>query len=169
MTTADVPDFLARLLENPNGYLWIVPLLALLEAIPGIGLLVSGALLLSVSYLLIATGQVDLFHLVSLAFIGALVSDHIGYYLGYLIGPRIWSIEYLKKHDDNRIRAQRLLTRSAPAAIIVGRLVPAARSITPLVAGVGGIRPASFSTIDALACAIWATGLALLVKGIELL
>lgn len=76
----------------------------------------------------------------------------------------------MKLFDRSRAREQeihRLLQRSAPLAITMGRLVPAARSITPVFAGFSGVTPLQFLLYDLIACSIWALGLLLLVTGIS--
>ena len=66
----------------------IIPLLAFLEACPGIGLLVSGVILLTVSTLLYTEQLVGLAQIIPLAFVGACLSDHIGFYLGRWFGAQ---------------------------------------------------------------------------------
>ena len=57
---------------------------------------------------------------------------------------------------------RRLLLTAAPAAICLQTL--AIRSLSPVIAA-GGLRPLVFLLCDLLACALWASGLALLAYG----
>ena len=67
----------------------MVPALAFLEACPGIGLFVSGVILLSVSTVLYTEHLLTLPQILSLAFLGALMSDHLGFYAGRWFGGEL--------------------------------------------------------------------------------
>lgn len=151
---------------SPN-LLLIVPALAFVESCVGIGLLVSGVFLLSTSTLLYASGNYALWQIVLPAFAGALAGDHAGYFAGRWLGPGIWESRFLQRHQHRAKQAETFLLKSAPWAICLGRLTPATRSITPLVAGVSGMPAIRFHGFDLLACTIWATGLAALVTSLS--
>ena len=142
--------------------------LAFLEACPGVGLFITGALLLATATGLYANGIVDLHHIMLAAFLGAFISDHVGYYLGHWIGPTFHSSRFAKKHQERIKRAEALFQKNGAAAIVIGRLVPAIRSITPLFTGISGLSRSRFSLVDLLACLIWTAGLGALTSGITL-
>jgi membrane-associated protein len=145
----------------------IIPLLAFLEACPGIGLLVSGVILLTVSTLLYTEQLVGLAQIIPLAFVGACLSDHIGFYLGRWFGPKIHNTEFAQKRASEFQRAEAFILKHGALAIIFGRLIPAVRSLVPMMVGVSGTGSLRFSLSDTLACAIWAAGLGLLVIGLD--
>jgi len=142
--------------------------LAFLEACPGIGLFVTGALLLAIATGLYSNSMLDLSHIMLAAFLGALISDHLGYYLGRWIGPRFHHSRFAKKYHERINRAETLFQKHGAAAIVIGRLVPAIRSITPLFTGISGLSKGRFSLVDVLACLLWAAGLGALTSGITL-
>jgi membrane-associated protein len=154
-------------MANPSPYIiLLVPIFALLESCAIIGIFVSGLILLSTATLLYSSGNNTLLEIVPLAFLGAVAGDHTGYVLGRLAGDRFWKAPVLQRFEHRKHRAHHLLEKSAPLAICIGRLTPAIRSITPIVAGVSGLSPARFLAFDLLACSIWATGLYFLVTQI---
>lgn len=142
--------------------------LAFLEACPGIGLFITGALLLATATGLYANGALDLPHIMLAAFLGAFISDHLGYYLGHWVGPSFHSSRFAKKHQERIKRTEALFQKHGAAAIVIGRLVPAIRSITPLFTGISGLSRGRFSLVDLLACSIWAAGLGALTSRITL-
>jgi membrane-associated protein len=144
-----------------------IPLLAFLEACPGIGLLVSGVILLSVSTLLYTEQLVSLAQIIPLAFAGACLSDHMGFYLGRWFGPKIHHTEFAQKRVSEFQRAEAFILKYGALAIVFGRLLPAVRSLVPVMVGVSGTRSLRFSLSDILACAIWSAGLGLLVIGLD--
>lgn len=142
--------------------------LAFLEACPGIGLFVTGALLLATATGLYANGALDLPHIMLAAFLGAFMSDHLGYYFGHWVGPSFHKSPFAKKHKERIKRAEALFQKHGSAAIVIGRLVPAIRSITPLFTGISGLARGRFSLVDFFACGVWALGLGALSSGITL-
>lgn len=157
----------------PSQALLVVPLLAFLESCIFVGLFVSGVFLLGSVSLIYAGGDTHLFLLIALAFLGALTGDHLGYFIGLRAAPALWKKRWIRKKIVQRKEAfrktQNLLIKSSPWAICVGRLTPPIRSIAPVLAGACRISPARFFLYDLLACSIWATGLTLLVLGVNLL
>lgn len=144
-----------------------IPLLAFLEACPGIGLLISGVVLLTVSTLLYTEQLVTLAQIIPLAFAGACLSDHMGFYLGRWFGPKIHHTEFAQKRANEFQRAEAFIIKYGISAIVLGRLIPAVRSLVPMMVGVTGTRSLRFSLSDILACSVWSTGLGLLVIGFD--
>ena len=64
-----------------------MPAIAFLEACPGIGIFISGAILLSVCTVLYTQDIATLQQMLTLAFLGAIIADNSGYYSGRCIGP----------------------------------------------------------------------------------
>ena len=153
--------------DPPPYIIVLIPLFAFLEACAIIGIFVSGIFLLSTATLLYSTGNSPIIEIVPLAFLGAMAGDHTGYFLGRFVGDRFWKAPILRRYEERKHKVHDLLEKSAPLAICVGRLTPAIRSITPIVAGISGLSPTRFLAFDILACSIWATGLYLLVTGLS--
>lgn len=62
-------------------------------------------------------------------------------------------------------KAEALLLKHGELSIIIGRLVPAVRSIVPLLTGVSGLSTAKYIRYDIIACGIWVSGLGVLIAG----
>lgn len=146
--------------------LLIVPAIAFLEASVGIGLFVSGAILLSVCTMLYSQGIATLYQILPLAFIGAALADHIGFFLGRRIGPAFHDSRFAKRHADRLAKTELLLNKHGELSIIFGRLMPAVRSVVPLMIGISGLPTARYTRYDLIACSIWIAGLGFLVIGI---
>ena len=144
-----------------------MPVLAFLEACPGIGLLVSGVILLTVSTILYTEQLATLWQIIPLAFAGACLSDHLGYYLGRWFGPKVHDSDFAQKRAALFQRAEAFILKHGAAGILFGRLMPAVRSLVPMMVGISGTSAVRFTLIDILACAIWSAGLGLLVIGLE--
>lgn len=165
---ASIEQIVLDWLDSNRDYaIALVPLLAFAESCIGIGLVVSGVLLLLVSATLYNNGIAGLEVLLSLAFFGALLGDHAGYYFGRTLGPRFHQIGMIKKYQANVAKAEDLIRRYGSTAIFIGRFIPAIRSIIPALVGISGTERLRYSFVDALACFSWVLALAAILIGID--
>ena len=145
----------------------IVPLIAFLEATVGVGLFVSGVILLSVCTILYVEQIATLSQILSLAFCGALLGDHSGYYFGRWLGPRFYDSRFAQKRLKLLKKTEQRIIKYGNFAILFGRLITAIRSIVPMLTGVSGMTRLRYTGHDVLACMIWTAGLGLLIVGID--
>ena len=150
----------------PEWAIVIIPLLAFMESCAGIGLFISGILLLTVATLLHSQDFADPMLMAGLAFFGAALGDQTGFLVGRLYGSNIWNIQFLKRRSSSKEKFEKLMIQNAPWAIFIGRFIPAVRSITPILAGLANITAKRFLAYDLVACSFWAFGLYLLVVGL---
>ena len=155
------------LLKYQQYALIIVPLIAFLEAAVGVGLFVSGVILLSVCTLLYVEQIATLPQILSLAFCGALLGDHSGYYFGRWLGPRFYQTRFAQNRLKLLKKTEQRIVKYGNFAILFGRLITAIRSIVPLLTGVSGMSRFRYSVYDFLACGVWTAGLGLLIVGID--
>ena len=168
ITGIEMDEVIINWLRDHQEYaLLIVPAIAFLEACLGIGLFVSGIILLSVCTIMYTENIATLPQMLPLAFLGATIADHSGYYIGRWIGPRFHHTKFAIKQKKTLEKAEGLLRKFGEFAIIFGRLMTAIRSLVPLLTGVSGVSPLRYSIYDFLACTIWTTGLGLLIVGID--
>tara|TARA_Y100000991_G_C21819478_1_gene283240 strand:+ start:315 stop:548 length:234 start_codon:yes stop_codon:yes gene_type:complete len=69
----------------------------------------------------------------------------------------------MKKREKNIKRAQRFLEKRGSYAVILGRFIPAIRSIVPFLLGISGLKAVRFYISDVVACSLWGAALAFLV------
>ena len=155
------------LFKHQQYALIIVPLIAFLEASVGVGLFVSGVILLSVCTILYVEQIATLSQILSLAFFGALLGDHSGYYFGRWLGPRFYDTRFAQKRLELLKKTEQRIIKYGNFAILFGRLITAIRSIVPMLTGVSGMTRLRYSAYDMLACVIWTAGLGLLIVGID--
>jgi len=144
-----------------------VPVIAFAEACPGVGLVVPGIILLGVCTAIYTEQIATLTQMLPLAFAGACLSDHAGFYLGRWIGPPFHQTRLALRRKAMLDKAEAMFRRHGEFTIILGRMVTAIRSFTPLLTGISGMSRLRYSLIDTLACALWSAGLGLLVLGLD--
>jgi membrane-associated protein len=153
--------------SNRDQALWLVPLLAFAEAAVGLGLFVSGVLLVTAATILYTQGLVDLPQIIALAWAGALLGDHSGFLTGRHFGPRFHHLRLAQRYRQNLLKAEAMVQRHGAAAIFIGRFVPAIRSVVPVLVGISGFARLRYLLVDALACLLWALALAAIVAGLD--
>jgi membrane-associated protein len=88
--------------------------------------------------------------------IAAIIGDTVGYHIGRMSGPRIFtredSILFNKKH---LYRAQDFYERHGGKTIILARFMPIVRTFAPVVAGVGNMKYTSFLAYNVFGGIFW--------------
>ncbi len=147
--------------------MFLVPVFAFAEACVGIGLLISGAVLVAVGSVLLANDVASLGQIVILAMAGAILGDHVGFYTGRWVGPRFNSFAFAQKHRAKLQKSEAMILKYGPYAIFIGRFIPAIRSLIPVMLGISGFRATRYSALDVAACILWSVCLGAILWAIE--
>jgi membrane-associated protein len=154
--------------SNQQYALFLIPILAFIEACIGIGLFVSGIFLLVVATASYTNQLAPIELIVPLAFAGAFLGDHAGFYIGRLLGPHFNHSAFATRYQSSIDRAELNIRKYGSAVIFVGRFLPAIRSIIPAMLGLSGFDPLRYLLFDAVACVLWALALGAIVLGLDL-
>jgi len=120
-----------------------------------------GASLLFAAGALAAAGGHNLWQVMSLLIVAAVLGDAVNYAAGKFVGPRVFSA------TDDSSRLHRLLNRDhlnrthaffekyGGKAVVLGRFVPIVRTFVPFVAGAGAMTYATFALYNVVGAVIW--------------
>lgn len=126
--------------------------------LPGDSLLFTAGFLVSVDIL-----KINIYVLVFLLFIAAVLGDNVGYAFGRKVGHRIFrrpnSIIF---RQENIQHAEAFYEKHGGKTIIMARFIPVVRTFAPIVAGVGKMNYSTFLTYNIIGGFLWAVGLTLL-------
>jgi membrane-associated protein len=102
-----------------------------------------------------ALGALDLWLVVLLLIIAAIVGDTVNYWVGAYIGPRAFSgdIRFLRKEYLDRTHA--FYEKHGGKTIILARFVPIIRTFAPFVAGVGAMSYPKFILYNVVGAVLW--------------
>lgn len=152
----DVSHFLPSLLSTFGSYALIVLVLAAFaETGTLVGFLIPGDTLLFTAGTFIATGSLHVPLLLALVAVtaAAVCGDQIAYLLGRRYGRRILERPRARRHA---VAAQRFFARQGGRAVVLARFVPLVRTLTPVIAGIGGMSRRRFLAFNVVGAACWA-------------
>lgn len=132
-----------------------------------LGFFLPGDSLLFTAGLLASQGYLSIWVLVPLSIIGAILGDSMGYYTGHKLGPRLFKREESLLFSPKRIdEANTFFKTQGAKSLILARFIPAVRTFTPIVAGVGDMRYKTFILFNVIGGTLW--GLLLPILGFTL-
>ena len=121
-----------------------------------VGFFLPGDSLLVTAGLFAARGDLSFTVMFILLSVMAIVGDAVGYWIGRVTGPRIFTREkswFFAK--DHLIRAQRFYEKHGGKTIIIARFIPIIRTFAPVVAGVGKMSYPRFATYNIFGGIFW--------------
>lgn len=135
----------------------IVALSAMAEALPVAGTLVPGSVLIVGISALVSTGALGTVPLILAALAGAIAGDGISFWLGYRYESRITGIWPLSRYPQWVARAEAFFQRHGGKGVFLARFVQGPRAFVPLAAGMSGMSPVRFYSVNIASAIIWAT------------
>ena len=126
-----------------------------------------GDSLLFVAGMVVAQGSLNLWFLIAILIVAAILGDTVNYHIGKFIGPKIFSdakpknflMKLLKK--EHLEKAQAFYEKHGGKTIIMARFVPIVRTFAPFVAGISKMNYSSFITNNIVGGVVWVAGLIL--------
>ncbi|HBI17049.1 MAG TPA: hypothetical protein DDY52_02785 [Candidatus Moranbacteria bacterium] len=161
----DIVDFLtSQSTALSVGIYVFIFLIALLESIPMFGFFIPGQIIAVTAGLMSKIGSLDIITVIISLFLGAVIGDLIGYFLGSKYGENL-IIKYgkyffLKK--ENFEKTQELINEHTGKTIIIGRFNSVTRAFTPFTAGSMRVPFSKFIFYAILGGLSWAFSFAML-------
>lgn len=138
--------------------------LALLEGVPLIGLVIPGHTAIIASGFFARLGYFNIWTVIILASIGALLGDAIGFYLGRRYGMafvnRLRPFFFIK--DSSIQKARDLLSKHTGKAVIIGRFSPMTRALMPFLVGASKTAVGRFWAYNVVGAVSWAVSAVLI-------
>jgi membrane-associated protein len=100
-----------------------------------------------------ALGSLNVWSVVSLLIVAAVLGDAVNYSVGHYLGERAYNIKWIKKEYLDKTHA--FFEKHGGKAIFLARFVPIVRTFAPFVAGVGGMSYRYFATYNIAGGATW--------------
>lgn len=106
-------------------------------------------------------GALNIYVLLILLSVAAILGDTVNYWIGHYIGPKAFSgeVRFLKKEYLDR--THEFYERHGGKTIILARFIPIIRTFAPFVAGVGAMSYGRFITYNVIGGIAWVLGFTL--------
>lgn len=150
----DVPTLIQEV--SVFGALAVIALIVFAESGLLIGLFLPGDTLLVTAGFLAAQGTLPLGSTLAVIFIGSVVGDNVGYFIGQKAGSH-----FFRKRDgiffrrEYMERANNFYARHGGKAVLFARFVPYVRTFAPMVAGAANMRRGKFVIYDLIGAGLW--------------
>ena len=146
---------LAWLKANPDWGVWMVFLVSFAESVVLVGLLLPGIVILFGIGTLIGLGALDIWPVWVAAFVGAVLGDGLSFALGHRYREHLLELWPFSRYPSVMQRGFQFFQEHGAKSVVAGRFIGPLRPIIPAVAGIMGMVPARFATIDLLAAFFW--------------
>ncbi|MDX1959581.1 MAG: DedA family protein [Leptospiraceae bacterium] len=110
-----------------------------------------------------ARGTLDVFLIIGLLIIAAILGDTVNYWVGNLLKDKILSGEKIKFIKQEHIdKTQGFYDKYGGKTIIIGRFIPIIRTFAPFVAGIGTMEYKRFLIFNVVGGILWIVGFTVL-------
>lgn len=127
------------------------------------GFVFPGDSLLFTAGILASQGFLNVWLVITALFLGVLLGDNTGYWLGRRLGPKIFvkdeSLFFRKSHLE---KSHAFFEKHGSKALILARFVPVVRTFAPTLAGVGKMNYPTFLSYSIIGSILWTGSLTML-------
>ncbi|MBK6791176.1 MAG: DedA family protein [Anaerolineales bacterium] len=102
-----------------------------------------------------ALGSFNVWGLIGLLMVAAILGDAVNYSIGHYLGDRAYNIKWIKKEYLDKTHA--FFEKHGGKAIFLARFVPIVRTFAPFVAGIGRMSYGYFATYNIVGGISWVT------------
>jgi membrane-associated protein len=127
-----------------------------------VGFFLPGDSLLVTAGVFAAAGHLDVYSMLILVTLCAVVGDQLGYFIGQKTGPALFTREdSLLFKRSHVLRAQAFYEKYGAKTIVIARFVPVVRTFAPVVAGVGQMNYRRFVRYNVFGGILWVASMIL--------
>lgn len=125
-----------------------------------VGFFLPGDSLLLMAGILAKSGTLSLPLTMLVCTLGSILGDQLGYYIGYVAGPKVFTRPQSRFFDPQNVtRAREFFDKYGLIAIIIARFIPVVRAFAPTMAGVTKLPYLRFLPLSILGGVLWGTSI----------
>jgi membrane-associated protein len=121
------------------------------------------SLLFAAGALIAKVGVLNVWVLIPLLFLSAILGDNVNYFVGKYIGHKIFEMKYIRQFIKKEYldRTHQFYEKHGGRTIVMARFVPIIRTFAPFVAGLGEMEYKKYITYCVIGGIIWVSSLTL--------
>ena len=127
-----------------------------------LGFLIPGETAAVLGGVIASRGEGQLWLMMVLVILAAVLGDTAGYEVGRHFGPRLLALKILDRHRARLQKAQDFLRRRGGSAVFLGRFIAFFRAVMPGLAGIARMPYPRFLAFNAAGGVVWGAGFVLL-------
>jgi membrane-associated protein len=127
-----------------------------------LGFLIPGETAAVLGGVIASRGEGQLWLMMVLVILAAVLGDTAGYEIGRHFGPRLLGLKILDRHRARLQKAQDFLRRRGGSAVFLGRFIAFFRAVMPGLAGIAPMPYPRFLAFNAAGGVVWGAGFVLL-------
>jgi membrane-associated protein len=114
-----------------------------------------GDSLLFITGTVAAMGSLNIFFLLILLSLAAIIGDTLNYFIGKFVGTRILAMNLPMIRKEHLDKTHQYFEKYGAATIIIARFAPFVRTFTPFIAGMGAMRYSTFLAFNIMGGVLW--------------
>jgi membrane-associated protein len=120
------------------------------------GFFLPGDTLLLTAGILASAGKLSLPLTMFVCAIGSICGDQLGYYVGYTLGPKVFSRPQSRFFNpENVLKARAFFDKYGMITILIARFIPVIRAFAPTMAGASRVPYRTFLPLSILGGVLW--------------
>jgi len=156
MDLATFQPFLHWLSAHPGWSGLAIFLIAFSESLLVVGLVFPGSIIMFGVGTLVAAGALDLWTTLVWAAAGAITGDGVSFWLGHHYKDHLRDMWPIRRYPTLMERGEQFFNKHGGKSVLFGRFVGPVRPVIPAVAGMLGMTPARFLTVNVVSAIAWA-------------
>lgn len=144
------------LMQNPDWILLLILGLAALEAVAVIGSIIPAVPIMLALTLLAGSAGLDVYTVLLVAMIGAMIGDGISYAIGHHFKHRIEGVWPFRTHPHWLSASEDFVTKHGGKSLIFGRFIGPIRAFVPMAAGIFQMPFKRFLWFNFISAVAWA-------------
>ena len=121
------------------------------------------SLLFAAGMLTASTGILDIYWLIPLLILAAFTGDNVNYFIGKLVGEKVFDFPYLRKIIKREYldKTHSFYEKYGGRTIIIARFVPIVRTFAPFAAGLGKMTYPKYIAFCIIGAVLWVASITL--------
>lgn len=151
-----IPQLIDWIRQYPGWSGAAVFAVAMLESLVLVGVVVPGAAVMLAAGALVGLGAMELWPTLGWAAAGAIVGDGLSFWVGYRYRDQLLRLWPFCRFTGLIRRGEAFFERHGGKSVAFGRFVGPVRAVIPTAAGMMGMPPLRFATVNVLSALAWA-------------